>query len=111
MQRKVMDIYSKLCGLTNEKLTEYDSELAIHFETPEGLKYTVFSYPRSALLEVKETSEFVRECFYKILDRAVDKSSYVHYCKALNSSQMSRDEMIEELVDSDERKIKKTVLV
>jgi hypothetical protein len=107
----MLDIYKKLCQYTNNKLHNYDSNAKIHFERAEGLLYSVFSYPKEKLLSINDSDEFIRECFYKILDRTVDEYNFNKYHKALQANKISRDDLINELYQSNERDIKQTGLI
>lgn len=107
----MLEIYKKLCKYTNNKLCSYDPNAKIHFERADGLLYSVFSYPKEKLIAIKDSDEFIRECFYKILDRTVDDYNFNKYHKALQANTISRDDLISELYQSNERDIKQTDLI
>jgi len=105
-----MEIYKKLCQLTQDNLQQYDRKAKFHFEQAEGLSDSIFSYPQSKLLNIASTETFVRECFYKILDRPVDDAALKNFTRALKSNRISKQELIETLSSSSERAEKHTEL-
>lgn len=104
------NIYEKLCQITIGNLQHYNSEMKIHFERPEGLCYSIFNYPVKVLLEIEGTEDFIRECFYKILDRVVDEKNLNKYLNEISSERMTREGFIKEIYQSNERAIKMTGL-
>jgi hypothetical protein len=106
----MIEIYRKLCQITLDNLTQYNSSAKMHFEKPQGLSYSIFSYPKSVLLDIEDTEEFIRECFFKILDRSVDEFNLKKYLQAIKSNHLSKEEFIKEIATSNERQIKQTAL-
>ena len=106
----MINIYENLCQITIDNLQHYNPEMKIHFEKPQGLCYSIFNYPTRVLLEVKGTEDFIRECFYKILDRVVDENNLKKYIKEIKSERLTREDFIKEIYLSNERAIKMTGL-
>jgi len=82
----------------------------IHFELPEGLPHSIFCYPVTNLLDIDGTDDFIRECFYKILDRPVDAVSFKKLTFSLRIKKLSRLEVIQEIYNLEERYKKQTDL-
>jgi|GEM_PF-2999559 len=106
----MIDIYKKLCQLTQDNLHQHNNSTEIHFERAEGLSESIFFYPRNKLLEIENDEEFIRECFYKILDRPVDDAAFNSLRSALKRKRFSRQELIQTIYDSEERVKKQTKL-
>jgi len=106
----MIEIYEKLCEITNENFNSYNQNENIHFETAMGLDFSIFNYPENKLLEIEETETFIYECFYKILDRVVDDENFIKYKNLLNSGQLSKKGLIKEISNSGECQIKMTGL-
>jgi len=101
-------LYERLCEITVENLHAFDPREKIHFETPEGLPYSIFSYPKDKLLEIQGVDDFIYECFFKILDRDVDEMNLKRYKKALISGKLTKEGLIKALLNTSERGIKMT---
>lgn len=105
-----MNSYSLLVGLVNENLKKAGCE-AIYFESYDNLSESIYKFPVQKLLEIKNDAEFVREVYFKMLDRPVDMRSYNHLVSALKKKTLSRKDVIKNVFLSDERKIKQTFLI
>jgi len=106
----MIHIYENLCQLTADNLSKDHSLKKIHFESSIGLNYSIFDYPEKILLEIEGTEAFIYECFYKILDRNVDENNLKRYKKLINSGLLTKEQLIKEIFQSNERKIKMTGL-
>ena len=107
----MIEIYKKLCQITNDNLHQYDPQISIHFEHPQGLAYSIFSYPKQELLDIEDAEEFIRESFYKILDRAVDENNFKKYVPLIKNKKLSKEDLLKELYASGERTIKQTQII
>ncbi len=56
------------------------------------------------LLCIPGDAEFVRECYRSILKREGDTEGVQHYVSCLAETRMVRDAVIEQMLDSNERK-------
>jgi len=101
-------LYERLCEITIDNLHSYDPTDKIHFETSKGLLYSIFNYPKDRLLEIQGVEEFIYECFFKILDRDVDKMNLNRYKSALISGKLTKEGLIAALLNTSERGIKMT---
>jgi len=104
------EIYTKLCKLTQENMSQHNSLYRLHFETVEGLSESIFSYPIKQLLSIEDSDSFIRECFYKMLDRPVDDDALQSFSYALKRKKLTRMEFIQTIYDSEERIKKQTDL-
>jgi len=101
-------LYERLCKITVDNLHAFDPKAEIHFETSKGLPSSVFNYPKDKLLEIQGVEKFIYECFFKILDRDVDKMNLDRYKKALMSGKLTKEGLITALLNTSERGIKMT---
>ena len=106
----MIDIYKRLCQLTKDNLAQHNSTTKLHFERPDGLSASIFNYPQSELLAIEDNEVFIRECFYKILDRPVDQAAFKSLRRALKTKRLSKQEVIQTIYDSEERVKKQTKL-
>ncbi len=80
----------------------------LHLEQAQGIEYSIRDYPLSQLLAVEDTADFIRECFYKILDRPIEEPQLKEYFLQLTQHGLDRRTFIQRIYQSAERKEKHT---
>mgnify|MGYP001259685109 CR=1 FL=1 len=101
---------NKICNLYNKIVLEIqnNSDRELDFENVDGIYESIFNFPSYKLLAIKGDSAFIKECYYKILDRPVDPIAYKLLLTRLKNKQNSRLYIIKELTNSQEAIIKCT---
>ncbi|SFO87915.1 hypothetical protein [Hydrogenimonas thermophila] len=98
------EIYEKLINYVNKQL-ESNNHNKLYFDQSETIDKSLFEFPVSDLLSIKDEEQFVNECFLKILDRYIDNGN-LHLISKLKKKQLSKKDIINILYSSKERKVK-----
>jgi hypothetical protein len=83
----------------------------IVFESFETIDETILAFPIEIILNIESDKQFIYEVYYKILDRIIDKKSYKYYYNQLQNENITREDLINIIFDSNERKIKQTNII
>jgi len=102
--------YQALTDLVNANLQKHGRQKIV-FETVENLSENIFHFPIEKLLSIPSDSDFVYEIYYKILDRMIDEHTKKYFLTLLKYKTLSREDMIKDLVKSEECIRKKTKLI
>ena len=102
--------YHALTEFVNTNLKQHGRQKIV-FETAENISENIFQFPITKLLAIPTDSDFVYEIYYKILDRMIDEHTKKYFLTLLKYKTLSREDMIKDLVKSEERKRKKTKLI
>ncbi len=90
------------------EIVKKNSKEKLEFERSEGIEYSIFNYPVSKLLGLENHRDFIKESYYKVLDRPVDEQNLEILFLQLDSGGVSREIILNSLIDSTEAKGKKT---
>lgn len=97
------ETYKKMIEIVNK-----NSKERLEFERADGIEYSIFNYPASKLLGLKNHRDFIKEAYYKVLDRPVDEENLEILFLQLDGGGVSRDKILHLLCVSTEAKAKKT---
>jgi len=108
----IENIFSKLSEITLDNFSKYKlyHEDELFLDIPESISFDIQNYPVERLLNIQDNEIFIRECYFKILDRHVDQSSFVKYLDVINTGKTTKLDLIKKLNDSYEGKIRGTGL-
>ncbi len=95
------DIYTKLQKIVIDHAEAKKPE----FDDPLVADQDATHLEKAKLLKIESDDDFVRNCFYKILGRTVRSRDVRHYSRQLSKS-LTREELIEKLMNSPEYKSK-----
>ncbi|WP_373740492.1 hypothetical protein [Neisseria sp.] len=102
--------YLALTEIVNRNLKTHNLDEII-FERFEGMSFNIFAYPKQILLDIQDDETFLREAYYKILDREIDKPAFNNLSSQLKEKKINKAQILDILYSSRERAIKKTQLV
>jgi len=102
--REMKKYYKDLVNYVNKRLKE-EGYNELYFDEMENIDKNLYEYPIEELLKIEDEEKFVKECFFKILDRYIDEGNY-HLIEKLKSKKLSKIKIIEILYSSKERKEK-----
>ena len=80
----------------------------LEFERADGIEYSIFNYPVSKLLGLESHRDFIKEAYYKVLDRPVDDKNLEILFLQLDGGGVSREVILNSLINSTEASSKKT---
>jgi hypothetical protein len=101
------DEYIKLTSIVNQNLVDNNLD-EIVFESFDATSKNILAFPIEALLNIESDEQFLYEVYYKMLDRIIDEKSYKYYHNQLKYKKITRNDLINVIFNSDERKIKQT---
>ena len=102
--------YELLTNLVNDNLRKNDCKEII-FENYEIIDFNIYKFPISLLLKIDDNKQFIYEAYYKILDRIVDDESFNRLLNQLNNNKISKEKIIRNLFNSEERRAKQTNII
>ena len=99
--------YRNLTNIVNANLARADAKPVV-FERYDSLYFSIYNFPLSQLLLIKDDSEFLHQAYYKMLDRVIEPELFVNYLNLMTKGSVSRVDIINGINSSHERKMKKT---
>lgn len=105
-----IDEYQALTTLVNKNLNT-NGQKSIVFETIENISENIFAFPVSKLLSISSNADFIYEIYYKILDRMIDEHTFRYFLTLLKYNLLSREDLIKDIIKSEECKKKKTKII
>lgn len=105
-------IFRKLSEITLDNFSRcklrYEDELFL--DLPESINFDIQNYPVESLLSIKDIKIFIRECYFKILDRNISHSNFQNLLVKINTGELTKLDLIKKLYKSYEREIRGTDL-
>ena len=98
-------IYENITTFMNE-----NSSIQIYFEKSDSLAYSIYDYPAFKLLRIDNMEEFIKEAYYKILDRPIDEKDLKHLQNNLRNNVIAKQNFLKSLESTKEAIVKNTKL-